>query len=231
MKTLPGRSASASGAGRGRPRSPRRLHRPGGVPARDGAPLVAHLGLRRPREPGAEAGRLHHRRHRRKARDHGAPHRRQGPRAPEPLRAQGHEGRLRLRRQYRQDLPLPVPRLDLPYGRFPPPHPAEGGLRKDQTARNRGRGRPDAGHPRNLPRLRLRPPRRRPGVPRVLRRLALLHRQPRRPLARGRTGDRGRLPALSPQLQLEDVRGEPERHDAPDDRARLFRRHREAAMG
>ena len=84
---------------------------------------------------------------------------------------------------------------------------------------------------RDLPRLCLRPPRRRPRIPRILRRLALLDRQPRRPLARGRAGDRRRLPAASAQLQLEDVRGEPERHDAPDDRARLLGRHREETMG
>ena len=54
--------------GRARSRAPRRLHRSGGLPARDGAPLVAHLDLRRPREPGAERRRLHHARHRRASR-------------------------------------------------------------------------------------------------------------------------------------------------------------------
>ena len=78
-----------------------------------------------------------------------------------------------------------------------------------------------------LPRLRLRQDqRRRPELRGVLRRLAQLHRQHGRPLARGRTGDRRRLPALPAQLQLEDVHREPQRHHAPDGGARVVRRHR-----
>ena len=161
--------------------------------------------------------------------DHGAPHRRQRARADEPLRAQGHEGGLRPCRQHRQDLPLSVPRVDLPYGRYPPPHSAEGGLCRHRDAAV-GPGPGDAARPIAASSS---PASATDGIGfrGVLRRLALLHRQPRRPLARGRAGDRRRLPALPAQLQLEDVRREPERHDASDDRARLLGRHGEEAVG
>ncbi len=65
----------------------------------------------------------------------------------------------------------------------------------------------------------------------VLRRLAELHRQHGRPLARGRARDRRRLPALHAPVQLEDVRREPQRHHAPHGGARILRRHRQAHVG
>ena len=149
--------------------------------------------------------------------------------ADEPLRAQGLAAGVAGLRQHRQVLPLPVPRLDLPHRRLAARHPGEGGLRRHRDARMRVRPGPGRRAERaRVPRLRVRQAqRRRPRLRGVLRRFAVQHRQHGRPLARGRAGDRRRLPALPAQLQLEDVRREPERHHAPDGGARVLGRHRE----
>ena len=91
----------------------------------------------------------------------------------------------------------------------------------DALCRVRERARAGAGgRDAQLSRLRVRPARGgRAGFRRVFRRFALLDRLPGRPLAGGRAGSGGRRAALHARLQLEDVRRESERHDAPDDRA------------
>ena len=95
-----------------------------------------------------------------------------------------------------------------------------------------GKGPGSAEQRRDVSRLRVRTPvGSRSRLPGLLRRIALLDRQHGRPLARGRAGDHRRCAALPAQLQLEDVRREPQRHDAPDGGARVLGRHREEAVG
>ncbi len=98
--------------------------------ARDGAPVRQHLGLCRPRQPGAEARRLFRHHHRHAAGADGAPHRRHREGAAQPLPAQGHAHHHRDLRQYRQLLPLPLSRLDLPDRRLAARDPAAQGLRE-----------------------------------------------------------------------------------------------------
>ena len=138
-------------------------------------------------------------------------------------------------RQHRQVLPLPVPRLGLQHRRQLRAIPLKSGYegtrlaeceaaqgpgrrsqqRRAATAASSSSSSSDAG----------------PDFDELLRRLAQLDRQHRRPLARGRARDHRRVPALPARLQLEDVRREPERHHASDGGARVVGGHGEARCG
>ena len=227
---LPRRPRRDPRPGRARPRPPRPLHRPGDLRARAGALLRQHLELRRPREPGAErrattsrveiAGRplvavrhddgsvrvLMNRCAHKGARVVSAPAGNTGKffRCPYHAWAYNTDGSLRA-------IPL---KSGYDGTRLAECEAAQGLAPVRHVRSYRGFvfcKLSDAG----------------PDFDELLRRLAHLDRQPRRPLARRRARDRRRLPALPAQLQLEDVRREPERHDAPDGRARVVGRHRE----
>ncbi len=215
----------------GRPRARRqraqiRLHRPGHLRAGDAAHLRAGLDLRRPRKPGTDDRRLPHDAAGRPGRRDGASGRRQGPRAVQPLSAQGGPGGGRRRRLHGEVLPLPIPRMDLQARRLTPSGAAEGRAR-GHLLRPRSPGFFDAalGTGGQLPRFRLCQSGGRRTRPRDLpRRRGVLDRQPVRPLAarRGR-GRRRRVPRAAAG-ELEDLLREPARHDARARDARVVGR-------
>ena len=128
---------------------------------------------------------------------------------------------------------LPVSRLDLPARRLGPDDPDQVRLRGHGTGDvERGRRRGPGAERRDPSRLRVRAPCGvGPRLPRVLRRRAELDRQHGRPLAARPAGGRRRHAPLHARQQLEDVRREPERHDAPDGVARVGGGHGEEALG
>src|SRR3989441_10566651 len=106
------------GSGPARPRPPRRLHRSRAVRAGAGPHLRPCVADPRPREPGAESGRLLHDTDGAGAGHRGAPHRRGGARLRQPLRPPpGAGGRRHGLHDTRA--PLGVSRLDLWHGRSP----------------------------------------------------------------------------------------------------------------
>ena len=195
------------------------------------------LGLLRPRVAGAQPRRLPRGDDRPPADDHGAPGRRQRAGALQPLPAPRRAGRRQPQGQHRQRLRLLVPRVELPPRRQRARDPARQGLRGNAHDARQPRLRHEArGARRELPRLRVREPRRRRTVAhRVPRRRQDRVRRHVRPLAARRGRGRADLPSRHAALELEVLHGEPARRapsfgDAPVDR-HLRRHGREAPQG
>ena len=210
------------------------LHRPADLRPRDGAHLGAHLGLLRPRVAGPERRRLLRGDDRAPADGHDPPARHERAGALQPLPAPRRAGRRQPQGQHRQRLRLLVPRLELPPRRQRARDPARQGLRGHANDERQPRLRHEARRPhRQLPRLRLREPRRRrTDARRVPRRGQDRLRRHVRPLAARRGRGRADLPSRHAALELEVLHGEPARRappfgDAPVDR-HLGRPRREA---